>query len=143
MNKIVFLLAIVLVFAIGCGKKAEAPTTEEIMSEEFVTAPETQAPQVVQPQIAGTPMSEPSATEGIPLETTATVAAPEKPTIQDIQKALKNAGLYAGKVDGVLGPKTKNAIEAFQKQNNLKADGKVGPKTWDKLKTYLTKIEKR
>ena len=62
----------------------------------------------------------------------------EKPTVQNIQQALKNANIYSGKIDGALGPKTKQAIEAFQAQNNLKTDGKVGPKTWQKLKIYLT-----
>ena len=52
---------------------------------------------------------------------------------------MKNAGLYAGLVDGKIGPMTKKAIEEFQKANNLKADGKVGLKTWAALSSYLTK----
>ena len=56
---------------------------------------------------------------------------------QKIQTALKNAGLYDGAVDGKLGPKSKRAIEAFQKNHGLKADGKVGPKTWAALEPYL------
>ena len=71
---------------------------------------------------------------GAPVQTTA--FAPEKPTIQDIQQALKNANLYQGKLDGVLGPRSKKSIEAFQSQNGLKVDGKVGPMTWQKLKVY-------
>lgn len=57
---------------------------------------------------------------------------------QQIQTALKNAGLYQGNIDGKLGPKTKKAIQQFQTNNNLKADGKVGPKTWAALQPYLT-----
>ena len=64
-------------------------------------------------------------------------AAFEKPSIQDIQQALKNAGIYEGNVDGISGPKTRNAIEVFQSKAGLKTDGKVGPKTWQKLKEYL------
>ncbi len=56
---------------------------------------------------------------------------------QQIQTALKNAGLYDGPIDGKIGPKTKKAIAAFQSQNNLKADGKVGPKTWSVLEKFL------
>lgn len=56
---------------------------------------------------------------------------------ENIQKALQNAGMYQGKVDGKIGPRTKKAIEDFQKQNGLYADGKVGPKTWSKLKSFL------
>ena len=52
---------------------------------------------------------------------------------------MKNAGMYDGKIDGTIGPKTKKAIEAFQSQNGLKADGKVGQKTWKTLAVYLTR----
>lgn len=56
----------------------------------------------------------------------------------DIQKALKGAGLYDGKIDGKIGSRTKAAIMEFQRQHNLKADGVIGQKTWNELKTYLT-----
>lgn len=55
-----------------------------------------------------------------------------------IQQALKNAGLYTGNVDGKIGPKTREAIKAFQTQNGLKADGVAGTQTWAKLATYYT-----
>ncbi len=67
-------------------------------------------------------------------------AGPYKPTVQEIQTALKNAGLYGGEVDGKAGPKTKAAIEEFQKANNLKVDGKVGPQTWAALSTYAASV---
>jgi hypothetical protein len=54
-----------------------------------------------------------------------------------VQLALKNAGYYQGPVDGKVGAKTKKAISAFQKDNNIKADGLVGRKTWSLLKTHL------
>ena len=57
---------------------------------------------------------------------------------QQIQTALKNAGLYQGAVDGKLGPASKRAIQAFQTAHGLKADGKVGPKTWAALDPYLS-----
>jgi peptidoglycan hydrolase-like protein with peptidoglycan-binding domain len=69
----------------------------------------------------------------------AAVAGVEKPTGKQIQQALKNAGFYAGKIDGEIGPKTKKAIESFQAQNGLKADGKVGRKTWKALSAHLNK----
>lgn len=68
--------------------------------------------------------------------TTSEVAAPESPSKEDIQAALKNAGYYEGAVDGKFGPKTKKAIEDFQAANELKADGKVGPNTWTKLRKF-------
>ena len=56
-----------------------------------------------------------------------------------VQLALKNAGYYEGTVDGKVGTKTKKAISAFQKDNNLKADGVVGRQTWSALKSHLDK----
>lgn len=55
-----------------------------------------------------------------------------------LQKALKNAGLYDGPIDGVIGPESRRAVQAFQAQNGLSVDGKAGPKTWAVLKRYLT-----
>ena len=78
--------------------------------------------------------------KGVSVEPALTqVSAVEKSSIQDIQQALKNINLYEGKIDGILGPNTRKAIEAFQSQNGLKVDGKVGPKTWQKLKEHLVK----
>ena len=57
---------------------------------------------------------------------------------RDIQIALKNAGFYDGKIDGIKGEKTKSAIKSFQKANGLRDDGVVGPKTWDLLCAYIS-----
>lgn len=60
----------------------------------------------------------------------------ELPSI-NIQKALKNAGYYQGNLDGKIGPKTRDAVKAFQRDNGLEADGVVGRGTWAKLKAHL------
>jgi peptidoglycan hydrolase-like protein with peptidoglycan-binding domain len=98
-------------------------------------------------QTAGAPVTEPAqavATETIPPTAAPQVAAkpasvvPQLPyTNQDVQRALKAAGVYAGAIDGKIGPKTKAAIEEFQRSKGLKVDGKVGPKTWSELAKYL------
>ncbi len=64
-------------------------------------------------------------------------SGPYKPSDRDIQTALKNAGFYNGTIDGKIGPKTKKAIEDFQKANGLKVDGKVGPRTWKAMSKHL------
>jgi len=66
----------------------------------------------------------------------------QHPNGKQIQAALKNAGFYQGVVDGKVGKSTREAIKAFQKANNLPADGKVGKKTWMLLKSNLEKKEK-
>lgn len=62
-----------------------------------------------------------------------------RPSVKQIQTALKNAGLNPGKIDGKMGKQTREAIRVFQRTNNLDADGKVGRKTWGLLKEYLYK----
>ena len=56
---------------------------------------------------------------------------------RQIQTALKSAGVYQGNIDGKIGPASRKAIQTFQKNNGLKADGKVGPKTWAALESHL------
>jgi len=50
-------------------------------------------------------------------------------TVQQIQRALKNAAFDAGIPDGVFGPHTAAAVVAFQLANQLLPDGEVGPLT--------------
>jgi murein L,D-transpeptidase YcbB/YkuD len=66
----------------------------------------------------------------------------QKDKIRSIQECLKNAGFYNGKIDGVRGRQTRNAIRQFQKANGLKADGVVGKKTWEFLSKYASGTEK-
>ena len=120
----------------GCSKKepseesAQEPMSMESMSTVNVTTP-AQAPEVKVTEVKA-----PAAVVEAPkAEVTAT--AKGIPTPIEIQTALKNAGLYTGEIDGKIGPKTKRAIEAFQKENGLKADGKVGSKTWEALSKNL------
>lgn len=53
--------------------------------------------------------------------------------IRSIQRQLQNKGFNPGAVDGIAGPKTYNAVIAFQKANGLAADGMVGPASLAKL----------
>ncbi len=151
MNKGLFLALVMLAgvgFVSGCQKKAVEEQTLEIsvpaegaagISLEStpqiqITPPQEQIPaaQIQVPVAPAVPeaLSEAQSQANIPQEFT-------PPSAQDIQQALKNAGLYDGEIDGKVGPKTNKAIEEFQAKNNLKADGKVGRKTWEKMKEYL------
>ena len=60
-----------------------------------------------------------------------------KPSTRDIQTALQNAGFYQGKVDGKIGPLTREAIREFQRVHGLTDDGTVGRKTWATLQAYV------
>lgn len=137
-------LTVVIIMA-GCQKKeVYAPVEEPIVTEE------TSATALANLEMSGVALTnsmntavpvEPSALEAAAtgvVEQVATIVV-ENPSPQQIQEALKSAGYYEGSVDGNIGPKTKRAIEKFQTDNGLKADGKVGPKTWTKLGTYLVR----
>ncbi|HTN70906.1 MAG TPA: peptidoglycan-binding domain-containing protein [Methylomirabilota bacterium] len=49
------------------------------------------------------------------------------------QEALKEKGDNPGPADGIMGKKTRAALEAFQKANGLKATGTLDDKTAEKL----------
>lgn len=53
--------------------------------------------------------------------------------VTEIQKKLKERGLYKGNIDGIYGSGTKDAVIKFQKQNGLAVDGIAGPQTLKKL----------
>lgn len=45
------------------------------------------------------------------------------PLVEDVQSALNNAGYNPGPADGIYGPRTRNAISAYQRDNGLSVDG--------------------
>ncbi|MDD4980147.1 MAG: peptidoglycan-binding domain-containing protein [Candidatus Omnitrophica bacterium] len=137
MKKFVFIvLALVVSISLfSCAKKEQSLTEmqeplsiEELGNQGYVSTPETTSK-------TATP-----AVTIVPVETKTELPLPPttfKPTVEEIQTALKNSGYYTGLADGKKGPMTKKAIEDFQRANNLEVDGKVGPKTWALLSQHL------
>ncbi|MDP3042120.1 MAG: peptidoglycan-binding domain-containing protein [Candidatus Omnitrophota bacterium] len=131
-----FGIAVLVLAALsGCSKKQQDEELQPITMESLSTAdgPIQAAPELKAPEtkILTTSTTAP-AKELLPLPP----SGPYKPTGIEIQTALKNAGFYAGKIDGNIGPKSKKSIEDFQKENGLKVDGRVGPKTWEAMSKY-------
>ncbi len=56
---------------------------------------------------------------------------------QRIQMCLRNAGVYAGPVNGMVGHRTQQAIKKFQKMRGFKETGTVNSVTWQALLPYL------
>jgi murein L,D-transpeptidase YcbB/YkuD len=148
MKKSVFIILALatVVYLAGCGKKQKSlEEMQEPMSMEQLStlnAENKNVPEVKvqepQAQPAQASTSAPAAPAAAPAKLTPLPpSGPFKPTAVQIQTALKNAGYYTGNIDRKIGPKSKKAIEEFQKANGLKADGKVGPRTWEAMKKYL------
>ena len=130
MGKYFYVLAglLLTVSVIGCSNQAAKETSE------YQDAVETA--NVVQPskQAVG------EAATIIAEEDMANVVEPAvfvRPSDEEIQTALKNAGFYTGSIDGKIGPLTEQSIKDFQTDNGLAADGKVGRKTWSILQKHL------
>ncbi len=155
MNKTIVSSGLILTAILfsGCSQKVQQSAVPagsiEVTGDSVASIAETKPAGT--PQVQVNHSTQPS-TSGIPIPTTSVaVNLPQqeesmdpagsvlKPTKQEIQQALQNAGLYAGTIDGAIGPKTKKAIREFQSQNDLAVDGKIGPKTWRKLAPYLNK----
>lgn len=56
--------------------------------------------------------------------------------VRQIQTKLNNWGYNAGKVDGIYGKQTKEAVIRFQKKNGLAVDGIAGPATLKAMGIY-------
>ena len=65
--------------------------------------------------------------------TTVTTAGKYNQVVRNAQQKLKQWGYYFGSVDGIYGPKTREALVNFQRKNGLTADGIIGPKTRNAL----------
>jgi murein L,D-transpeptidase YcbB/YkuD len=136
-------VAVLSTSLIGCNKKQSEEVAIDglngVSTESIVPVGDSmlgESASAVPVIIDNAPMVENAVTE-MDTGAQAIASSNETATPKAIQQALKNAGLYTGKVDGTIGPKTKRAIEAFQTNNGLKADGKVGRKTWKALSAYL------
>src|SRR4051812_6737614 len=54
--------------------------------------------------------------------------------VVEVQCLLKHHGLDPGRIDGMFGPHTEQAIEQLQRAGGAVVDGKVGPQTWALLR---------
>jgi osmotically inducible lipoprotein OsmB len=89
--------------------------------------------------MASTTTSAPSAPPSRRGQETSSAAASSVPsqvgegTIKAVQTELQTAGLYKGRVDGIMGPKTRDAIKQYQTQAGLQQSGRLDQPTLAKL----------
>jgi len=55
-------------------------------------------------------------------------------TVEGLQERLNNLNYPVGPVDGIEGPRTREAVRNFQRDYDLKVDGLYGPKSQEKLR---------
>jgi peptidoglycan hydrolase-like protein with peptidoglycan-binding domain len=143
MSKKIFIIALIGLLIVpmaisGCKGRVEKPAEEPKMEVPESVSATGEVVTNIEP--ANTVASEAIPPTAAVQQTTVKIAPAVQSALErtkDIQRALKNAGFEVGAIDGKMGPKTKMAIEAFQRMKGLKPDGKVGPKTWAELEKYL------
>jgi peptidoglycan hydrolase-like protein with peptidoglycan-binding domain len=79
---------------------------------------------------------------GLPEETTILIERPEQPrqavgdpTVKEVQETLRELNFYGGDVDGLFGPNTREAIEAYQAKMGMAVTGAVDDSLLDQLGT--------
>lgn len=63
----------------------------------------------------------------------------KNPAVEEVQALLAVYGYSPGKIDGVMGLQTRNALEEFQRDNGLKKTRFVDKATWQKLSVFKEK----
>ena len=57
----------------------------------------------------------------------------EQKQVQELQKRLNEEGFNSGPVDGIIGPKTRSALQEFQREEGLAASGQPDQETLEAL----------
>lgn len=57
--------------------------------------------------------------------------------VAELQRRLESLGYAVGPIDGIFGPKTKEAVMKFQRDHGLVVDGIVGEETYDMLEQLI------
>jgi hypothetical protein len=141
---LIFVLAVILTCSAGCATATSSRDLEIQALRNQISALEVklQAKEqelnslrqasAVALSLEGQP-AEPALIKGHPRQK----AAEFPPQARKLQLALKHAGYDPGPIDGRLGPKTREALKAFQRSNSLAVTGKADQATWKLLSGYL------
>jgi hypothetical protein len=99
------------------------PPTPGTQATPGTVAPGTPIPQASTPSMPGSGASSiPSAGTGTTMD-----------QIRSAQQALQGSGLNPGAIDGIMGPRTQQAVRDYQKRQNLPQTGQLDAATMQKL----------
>jgi len=94
----------------------------------------TAGPETLKAIYSGTAKAASGSTDSSAAKTTTTLKRGSTGAdVKNLQSKLIEMGYLTGKADGIFGSKTTAAVKAFQKANQLKADGVAGAKTLQQL----------
>jgi peptidoglycan hydrolase-like protein with peptidoglycan-binding domain len=113
--------AVILAAALGVLISRMIPTIGEVRLEMSLTP----TPLPIEPDSVMAVTRDPSAPTPEPILRTGSVGQ----KVSELQARLKELGYYDGEVDGQFGTITRDAVMAFQKRNDLEADGIAGGET--------------
>lgn len=75
----------------------------------------------------------------VPGKTSRTITLKYDETVEDVQRELLALGRFQGLVDGVSGPQTRIAIEAYQREKNMDVTGEASPQLLEHIR-YTRKL---
>jgi peptidoglycan hydrolase-like protein with peptidoglycan-binding domain len=61
--------------------------------------------------------------------------------VRKVQQALDKDGFHAGRADGIYGPKTRTALQGFQKSKGITSSGRLTPKTLSDLGVRVASVQ--
>jgi murein L,D-transpeptidase YcbB/YkuD len=116
-------------------QKVEA-ATQELQELDALRASVSQAIEQARLQLTG-PSDRPITRIDMSTTGSTSPAAPSKEQIRTAQEALVDFGYGSLEADGVFGPSTSKAVEAFERAKGLPVTGKLGPATLEALRSHI------
>lgn len=124
------LTAVAASVLVATAALAQEPTAPTDKPEQKEPAPAPGAPGASRPE---TPPGAARPEAEKPDAMKETKRAPGREQVRAVQQALKDKGHDPGPIDGIMGPKTREALKGFQKAEGIKETGRLDAETMAKL----------
>ncbi|MDX2441574.1 MAG: peptidoglycan-binding domain-containing protein [Desulfobacterales bacterium] len=134
MKHVVITLTIIcLVFFVGCGQNDKTEKSSSNTEEKLRQAVEAVMEQIEKEKkdqtedaiVIETVKDKTNQTVEAVKEETAQIDLPNPPTIEEVQSILEHLGYEPGPIDGILGPRTENAVKKFLNDQGILQNFKI------------------